>query len=377
MKIAVLTIEERINMVEDWLLNSGIQSDDGGFYAWQDMEDKSHTYLYSEITGYAITTLCFLYVVTKNKAFIDRAKRAADWILSDALDPSGGVLTRKYLKNAVSHYSFERGNIYSFDCAMAAFGMCKLYKITKDEEYLKCAEKIAEFLNKKMIKDAGLYYPVFDTKKNCVYEDNKKWSTQSGSFHCKHALYLCELAEIKNDRTYSDMARRLIDVSLSNFCKEGRFVTNISDDTSHLHPYSYTLEGILFYGRKAKCNDYDDVMKQALNWVIKLQDSNGGFPTKVFQDQSTYIVHQRSDIQAQVLRLSYFIKSDIAGERLADRLLEFQNTSFEHKGGFLFGHDEDSSFKKHSNAWCSMFALQALYLATGKVNKDIVLDYLV
>ena len=364
-------------MIEGWLLNSGIQSDDGGFYVWQDIEDRSHAYLYSEITGYAITTLCFLYAITKNKAFIDRAKKAARWILRDALDQSGGVLTRKYLKTAVSHYSFERGNIYSFDCAMVAFGMCKLYKITKNEEYLKCAEKIAEFLNKKMIKDTGLYYPIFDTKTGKCVEDSGKWSTQSGSFHCKLALCLCELSSIKNDVSYSAMAKRLIDSSINSFYKNGRFMTSSLNETSHLHPYSYTLEGVLYYAYKTKDGSFNHICEKAFDWVAGLQQDNGGFPAQVFDSRKPDIAHQRSDIQSQILRLSYFIKSDIAGERLADRLLEFQNTSFEHKGGFLFGNDEDGSFKKHSNAWCSMFALQALYLATGKVNKDIVLDYLV
>jgi len=373
----VLTLEDRIDLIKDWLLNSGIQSKEGGFYAWQDMEEGSRAYLYSEITGYAITTLCFLYAITKNKVFIDRAKRAAEWILRDALDPGGGVLTRKYLDNVVEHYSFERGNIYSFDCAMAAFGMLKLYKATRDNTYLDCAEKITGFLNKKMLKDNGLYYPLFDTKNGTAGEDTKKWSTQSGSFHSKLALCLCDLADIKDDPSYDLKAKRLIDSSTKCFYKEERFFTNSLDHTSHLHPYSYTLEGMLYYAFKRRDDSYKEKIEKAFNWAVGLQDQNGGFPTQVFGDGKPDVVYQRSDIQAQVLRLSYFIGSGLDRERLIKRMLELQNLSLDKKGGFIFGTDTDGSFKKHSNAWCSMFALQALYLAAGRIKKDTVLEYLI
>lgn len=377
MRTMVLTLEDRIDLIKDWLLNSGIQSKEGGFYAWQDMEDKSHPYLYSEITGYAITMICFLYDLTKESLFLNSARRAAQWILQDALDESGGVLTRNYISNTIEHYSFERGNIYSFDCAMVAFGMLKLYKATKDPVYLDCAEKIIAFLNKKMRREDNLYYPVFDAKNDACNEDTKKWSTQSGSFHCKLALCLCELADIKNDTSYNVKAKLLIESSIKYFYKKERFITNRSDDTSHLHPYSYTLEGMLYYAHKTKDDSYNDTIEKAFGWMAGLQDKNGGFPTQTFADGKPDIACQRSDIQAQILRLSYFIRSNLYRERLLERVLELQNISWEHKGGFLFGTDKDGSSKKHSNAWCSMFALQALYLASGKIKNDIVMDYLV
>lgn len=377
MTTVTITIEDRVDLIKDWLLNSGIQSGEGGFYAWQDMEDNSHPYLYSEITGYAITTMCFLYKLTKDDAFIKSAGRSAQWILQHALDSSGGVLTRDYIKNSIEHYSFERRNIYSFDCAMVAFGMLKLYKETGDKKYLACADNIINFLNKNMQKSNGLYYPVFDIKKKGPYEDTEKWSTQSGSFHCKLALCLCELADIKKEPSYIARAKQLIDASLNNFYKEGRFVTSLPDNTSHLHPYSYTLEGMVYYSHKTKEDSYKDVIEKAFGWIVLLQEQDGGFPTQVSIDGKGGVAYQRSDIQAQILRLSYLIKSNFSSAALLERLLELQNISYGHKGGILFGADKNGTFKNHSNAWCSMFALQALYLASGRASKNIVLDYFV
>lgn len=377
MTVSVFSLEDRIDLVKRWLLGSGIQSSEGGFYAWQDMKDKSSPYLYSEITGYAITMMCFLYKLTKDDVFLRSARNSARWIMQDALDSSGGVLTRDYLKDSVEHYSFERGNIYSFDCAMVAFGMMKLFEITGDEEHLACAEKIVNFLNKKMLKPNGLYYPIFDIKKSTPYESTEKWSTQSGSFHCKLALSLCELASIKKEPSYVAMARRLIDASLENFYEEGRFITGSADKTSHLHPYSYTLEGMLFYANKTGDDSYNDTIRDAFDWMVNLQDESGGFPTRVFGDGRRSIAYSRSDIQSQILRLSYFIKSSFDREKLMAYLLELQNTDDGYKGGFIFGMDEHGVFQKHSNAWCSMFAIQALYLASGRAAGDIVMDHLV
>lgn len=377
MKTTTILLEERIKMLENWFLESGIQADEGGFYAWQDMNDKSHPYLYSEITGYAITTLCFLYAMTENNTFIERAKRAAKWIENEAMDDSGGILTRKYLKESVEHYSFGRGNIYSFDCAMAVFGMLKLYRITKDARYLNLSERVINFLNNKMLKTNGLYYPVFDTKKDVPIEEFDKWSMQSGSFHSKLALMLCEFASLKKDASYNTIAKRLIEASVDLFCKDGRFITNIKDHSSHLHPYSYTLEGMLCYSAMTQDDSYTDTAEKAFKKLTSFQSSDGGFPTEVSEDRKSDIAYQRSDIQAQILRLSYFIGGKFDREKLLERLLSFQNITNDYKGGFLFGTDRDGSSKKHSNAWCSMFALQALYLASGKVSRGIILDYFI
>ncbi|OGW77854.1 MAG: hypothetical protein A3I73_00155 [Omnitrophica bacterium RIFCSPLOWO2_02_FULL_45_16] len=377
MRTAALTLEERLSLIRAWFLGSGIQSESGGLYAWQDIRNKSNSYLYSEITGYAITFLCFMNAVKKDKSLIDRAAHAAQWIMQDALDPSGGVLTRKYAGNAVEHYSFERGNIYSFDCAIVAFGMLKLFRATGDGVYLECARKIVSFLNDKMLRTDGLYNPVFDTKNNTALKDADKWSAQSGSFHCKIAMCLCELADIDKEASYKTAAKRLIDSAVSNFYKDGRFITNTFDGSSHFHPYSYTLEGIAYYRYKTGDDSYDGITRGAYANMLKRQAEDGGFPTQVFARRGVEILHQRSDIQAQALRLSYIIGGELDREKLLERLVEFQNIILDPKGAFIFGTDWDGYAKEHGNAWCSMFAFQALSLASGSATRDQVLEHLV
>lgn len=382
MSLTTLKIEDRISHLKKWLLHSGIQAEQGGFYAWEDVENKNYSFLYPEITGYAVTLLCFLYEITKDDLYIMRAKRAAGWIINKAIHSSGGVLTKSYITDAVEHYSFERGNIYTFDCAMVAFGLLKLYRITNQKEYLDAAKGIIGFLVDNMLKENGLFHPIFDTKNNSTYEDSVKWSRQAGSFHCKLSLCLCELAEIEKDSYYQNLAGNLIDSSIRHFYKDKRFINNISDESTHFHPYCYTIEGILYYCYKLKDDRYRKLVEDTFDWILKFQELDGGIPTGVFKDGREKIVHQRSDIQTQVLRLYYLIKnkdcnSNFDKGKLLGRLIQFQNLDQGHKGSFYFGVDEDGSYRKHSNSWCSMFALQALYLVAGKTDKNLVLDYLV
>ncbi len=382
MSLTTLAIKDRISYIEKWLLHSGIQAKEGGFYAWEDTENGSYSFLYPEITGYAIILLCFLYTITKDDIYISRAKSAARWIINEAAHPASSILTRKYIMDAVEHYSFERGNIYAFDCGMVAFGLLKLYRITDQIEYLNTAKGIIDFLINNMLKENGLIYPIYDSKNNKVLENNKRWSRQSGSFHCKLSFCLCELADIEKNDYYKNLAANLISSSVKHFYKGRRFITNISDESSHFHPYCYTIEGIIYYSYKLGDNKYRKAAEDAFDWILKFQESNGGIPTGVFEDGRRKIAHQRSDIQAQVLRLHHLLKNvnyavNFDKDKLLSRLLQFQNLDQGYKGGFFFGTDEDGTYKKHSNFWCSIFALQALYLSMGKSDKNLVLDYLV
>jgi hypothetical protein len=79
-----------------WMLTSGIQADNGGVHAWHDLKDGNNSYLYSEITGYAMTTLLFLFRLYKDEIFLEKARSAAKWIVDEALHSCGGVKTRLY-----------------------------------------------------------------------------------------------------------------------------------------------------------------------------------------------------------------------------------------------------------------------------------------
>ena len=153
--------EHNLTRIENWMKLSGIQNATeknyfGGVHAWYDLDRENFTFLYSEITGYAVTWYVSKYTETNEQVWLQKAKHAANWLIEQALDESnGGVLCR--------HDGDKwRPLICSFDNGMCLNGLCNIYKSTREEKYLFAAQKIADNLIKKLGKADGSYFNEFD-----------------------------------------------------------------------------------------------------------------------------------------------------------------------------------------------------------------------
>ena len=373
---------DSIEAVKDWLVNSGIQNSSGenagGFNAWYDFEKEHYSYIYSEITGYGITTLMYMYDRFSDAIYLKKAEEAFLWLKNKAMSPFGGVRTRDYyLESKESDkYSFESDNLYAFDNGMVLYGIANLYRVTKNKEHLIFAEKIAKFMIEKMRKDDGLFYAVYSGKTGAKEDAPWKWSTQSGSYHAKLALGLIDLYEETKNEEYLNVARDLSLASLSFQAEDGRFITSREDRSTHLHPHSYSAEGLLYAG----CYFEDDRLirsaQNATTWALEAQTMEGIIPKFFIKDEfSSYF---RTDVLAQVLRLGailyslkllpeeYLKKLDLLRKKLVEVQYNGKNNQL---GGFIFGYTLDGKKKEHVNSWCSMFALQAL-----KMYKDYCID---
>jgi len=373
-------LDKRIFYAKSWLLNSGIQNTGGetpvkgGFNAWYDLDKNNYFYTYSEITGYAITNLLYLYSLKKEELLLDRAKSAADWLINRALHNLGAVRTRYYYneKKADKNYSFEGNIIRSFDNGIALSGLSNLYQFSSKEDYYLVSKRISDLILKMQKKD-GLIYPEFDLKKKKMKENHEKWSTQSGSFHIKIILGLINFSKYSNEKKYENAARKLCDKILEFQKEDGRFVTYKNGDT-HLHPHCYSAEGLLFAGWYFRDQKYIDAALKATKWLLNAQMENGGIPCLYVDGR--FVKFERSDVLAQTLRLAIIFlnmglldkKYEKDVEKLAKRLLKFQYMiEGSQKGGLFYGYDIDYKTLKekrtnHLNSWCTMFALQALIM---------------
>ncbi|MFH0832250.1 MAG: hypothetical protein V1900_00815 [Candidatus Aenigmatarchaeota archaeon] len=352
-----------ITLLADWLLNSGIQniSDNewnGGFNAWYNLDKKEYAYVYSEITGYGITTLLQLHKLTGRGIFLDRAMLAANWLINIAME--NNYTRARYYENGFDN------TVYSFDNGMVLFGLANLYRLTQMEKYLDFSVKIADFLLG-MQKSDGLFYSIYDTgeKKNLNIGD--KWSTVSGSYHAKLSLGLLAVHDILNEAKYRKAAIKVCEESIK-FQKNGRFLT-LGNET-HLHPHSYSAEGLLYAGLKLDKNRFVESALNAVVWSLNNQQEDGGMPSSYPSDKN-----ERNDVLAQTLRLGtiFLQQKDINEkeriEKLRKRLLESQNLSTEHKGGFFYGFENGKKLN-HINSWVSMFALQALIFYDKYLKKE-------
>ena len=70
-KVTQADISRAITLGERWLLSSGIQETQtgtpmrGGLHAWYDLPKASFSFFYTEITGYAVTTMLYLYLTDR------------------------------------------------------------------------------------------------------------------------------------------------------------------------------------------------------------------------------------------------------------------------------------------------------------------------
>src|SRR3989344_2605622 len=274
---------EGINSAKNWLLNSGIQNLEGehkgAFNSWFDVNNKNYPYAYSEITGYAITTLLFLYKLEKKEIYLKRAKLAANWLINKATHKSGGILCRYFYDKTEFRGSFENEEMFLFDSGMVLNGIINLYEITKDEKYKNFAIKICDY-------------------------------------------------------------------SLKFFQNDGRVITFSKTGDSLFHPHCYAAEGLYVAGKYLNNKKYLEFSKKATEYLFNNQKENGGIP-QFFKDNKL-IDLERSDILAQSLRLGalHSINKEKL-DKLARRLLEFQNLNEEQKGGFKYGYDDNGNKYEH------------------------------
>lgn len=363
----MIFLDERINMGVEWMLNSGIQNTSGehigGFNGWHDLDKKTYPFVYSEITGYGMNTLLFFNSLAHTPAFVHRAELAAKWIIDSAMHNCGGVRTRAYNTDPDNLYSFENNTLYIFDNGMVLSGLVNLYMVTKKEAYLKAAIDIGNFLLL-MQKNDGFFYAAYDANNAIRIDNQDKWSSQSGSYHTKLAIGLVDLYNATKDEAFLNSALRICNVSLKLQEKNGRFITQQNEISTHMHPHCYSAEGLIYAGSVLGENKLIQSAANAIKWALENQLPDGGVPCKFIDGK--FITHERSDTLAQVLRLSLYLRSiglieeDTKIENLKNRLIQFQKTEGDQSGGFFYGTELDGTRRNHINSWCSMFAIQSL-----------------
>ncbi len=370
--IDIKNIKNKISLSENWLLNSGIQNIDqdtmvyGSFNAWYDANAKKFSFAYSEITGYGISTLLYLNKLNNDVLFIDRARIAGDWLLN-----------RAYFQNEAFFCRYDNDfmdRFCTFDAGVCLNGLANLYRATKDEKYLEISQKVAYWLINKMQKDDGSFYTRHFRERNEFEENGNKWSKQSGSFLAKVSIGLLNLYDILKDEKYKEAARKICDFALKFQENDGRFVTDDKDKSTFVHAHCYTMEGLLSAGIILNERKYIESAANGLNWVIRHQMPNGGFPAYFIDGR--FVNVESPDISSQVIRLRLLMEdleniNNINLDLGIKRIFDFQcvDNGKESYGGFISGKAwfyPENNNAKHVNSWVTMFILQAVNVHLNK-----------
>ncbi len=375
-----MNIQHSIDLAKQWILYSSIQTLNnlkgvrffGSFSSWFDLHNKNYPFVYSEITGYGMTTLLFLNHLAPDEALIKRAEFAAAWLTDVTKTKDGGF--RCVISHEENSFQHKEHQAYTFDAGVILNGFVNLYRATQKETYIRTAQQIFDWFT--LMTDAsGQLQAVYDTKKQEVFHSDETWSTQPGSFLAKNAIGLLNLYDITKQPAVKQMAINLCNTALRNQDPSGRFICHTSGHTN-IHPHSYTAEGLLCAGLFLNNEEYLNSALRATQWVLQNQQADGAIP-RLFLDGS-FNYHQRVDGIAQTLRLGTILRkngylnspSDPHLHKLLTNLLPYQSTrrDLNQEGGFTFGFTSTGELQPHVNSWCSMFALQAL---TWHLKEDI------
>jgi hypothetical protein len=385
-----------LNDTVRWLLYSGIRikngSNRGAVYGWKNLKPPSYPFIYSEITGYAITSYVFIYSELLNYEALSAAKDCAYWLIQNIFNnkPSTTSLLPAGIIEAPNFN--QKGDlsnqIYAFDNGMVIIGLLNLYKVTKDQNFLKAAEKIAKSLVD-VFFDGSKLVAVLDREYNTIssdsFKDNHgiKWSSVSGPYHSKLSLCLLELSSLTNNNYCADISDSICKFALKFQRSDGRFVTNPDqENVTFLHPHLYACEGLVYAGIRCSNDDYLLSGIKGIVWAMNQMNlSTGGLP------RNTAVgAPEQSDCMAQLLRLliicelhiQEFLKSSEpvcnAIEELYRRLADFYIDEGNDKGGIRYQNGLDTAC-----SWSTMFTMQALRIRAKRLknkNKKWIDNYI-
>jgi hypothetical protein len=344
-----------------WLLRSGIQSDQGYFYDWYELDTASPGRPYPEITGYGVSTLVWLYRLDRDEDLLERATVAARWLVAQALHPSYDMV---FARGAARDAGLGlKPHLYAFDTGMAGAGLTRLGTITEEATWTGSIEGIVYALSTRLKREDGTLWPLLDPRSGRPVTTDGAWSCRFSGYQAKTVSFL-SLDGRNGDALLGDVVRKTLEGQRDS----GAF-PSYADGRVHLHPHFYAVEGLLVSRSVSGLPPVDDAVVRGYLYAERLLAANGCLPT-LAHDDDVDAAYERVDVLAQFLRLGCLLVSRgwLSRDRLdgilggaASRLLDHQVEGTPHNGGFFFGRDADGTVKRHANSWGSFFAGQALH----------------
>jgi hypothetical protein len=335
-----------INGAGAWLLGSGIQEENGGFARYYRIDLAANMPVSTEITGYAISALAFLYERTADPRYLDAAVRGAQFLMEEAWSSELGIFP----------FELSNGNggfapAYFFDCGIIVRGLLSVWRITKDEAILAAATAggrgmLADFRSRDAL------HPILELPSKSPRPYGDRWSNAPGCYQLKSAMAWYDLHDCCGDEVFLNAYEDAVEWALQD---ARRFLPGTADRDAimdRLHPMCYFLEGILPVVQRPECAA---AFREGLEWT-----------SFYLRDIAPQFV--RSDVYAQLLRarlcgarLGVAPLDEAAAKGEVAQLVTFPWKSDDTRldGGFGFGSRHGRQLP-YANPVSTAFALQAL-----------------
>lgn len=337
-----------------WFLNSPIYKN-GAYKAYYSKRKIGPSY--PEITAYAISLSCILYERKKQKLFLDRAEKCAEYMMNT--NRNGGV---PGLKNSL---------LYTFDTGIFISSMFDLYKVTENVIYLNEAEKSLEWLHSYW--DGKRFAAV-----NKISKDGD-WYHFPSVHLAKLAIPLIKASIYLKDEKYEKTAFNLLDYYKKLQLENGRFSINGNAGETMVHPHCYATEGFLYAYYYSKKGEFLEIVKKSIDWLSKTQNGDGSFfrwyPVLEKATKHGLINQTKSkrqpkvtDATAQATRLWKLLGVNKKG---IEKAYEYLNSELEDNALKLYKNYSlfDKLFTQYNKvySWPTFFYLHSLLLPYGKI----------
>jgi hypothetical protein len=331
-----------------WFLESGIQEPSGGVARFYRSEVGKNKPVSTEITGYTASALVYLFEVTGDEVYLDRARHTADFLQHKAWDDRLRAFPFEYPSpSAESHH-----HTYFFDCGIIIRGLIAVWRHTQEGRLL----NVAHAASRAMIADfhsGSDYHPILALPSKEPLPRAERWSRLPGCYQLKTALSwhdVAEAADLTDAASLRTAWLEMLDTALAShraFLPHHDPAPEVMD---RLHAYCYFLEGLTPVLGRAECAR---AFAEGVAMVSGL----------LRQIEPVFV---RSDVLAQLLRARIYGSQVVAldapaAAAEAAALAAFQASSDDPRidGGFLFGR-RDGAMSPHVNPVSTAFALQAL-----------------
>ncbi|CAE6488214.1 hypothetical protein [Candidatus Nitrosotenuis uzonensis] len=360
-------LNEYYRLVRDWLVSTNLvikdKNDDnlGGVHSFYDLKEKKYGFLYPEITGYYVSTMCFFSKYENTNNYLNLAKNSANWLIKifnkyDAIVMGIG----DELKEKIA---------FTFDTSICAKGMLDYFSLTGDIKYLRTAESLVNWILEGAIDDDGTVRPFMIVSEKRFSESSEVWYKSRGCLNIKIAMVLLALYRITKREELYNTAKKICDSCTRYQNHDGSIAMNEGSKTINLHTQCYALEGLVYAYHYTGESKYIQWCKKALDWSISKIEDDGSimlwFNSK-HRSKASYPVAQLIRLLILVDAIDNEHKYHNYVQKLYSFLMTMQaiDSSPHINGGFyeeitksLIGWKRNDKI----NSWGSMFSAQAIF----------------
>ena len=231
-----------------WFLNSGIQEPGGGVARYYRTDLARNARVSTEITGYAVSALVYLFLRTGREEYLAAATRAADFLVLKAWDREHAIFPFEYDSNGQPPEPLA----YFFDSGIIARGLLALWRATRREQYLAAAAACGDSMARDFAAGERIH-PVLRLPEKTALPYEPRWSRSPGCYQLKAAMAWRELELATADPLFGRLYHEAVAAFLPDHTAFLAAEPDRREVMNRLHAYCYFLEGLLPCASRPDC----------------------------------------------------------------------------------------------------------------------------